>query len=346
MKGILSLYKQMHLTAKISFWGILILYSVTLMAPILAPYDYAEQHRKHPHAPITKIHFIHQDENGSKIGWPYVCQYKLTDVKRRIYKEDVNKKYAIQFWTEDNRLFGTEKRGKIFLLGTDSVGRDIFSRILYGGRISLTIPLAGVFISLFFGLLIGSVSGYFGGLTDDFVMGMCLIIMSIPGFPLLIVLAGVIPSGVSSAMTFLMIVVIMSFIGWAGLARVIRGMTASTREQDFVTASKALGASHWWIITRHILPSVLNYAIISASMSIPGYIMGESGLSMIGLGIQEPQASWGNMLSEAMKNVQILSSQPTLLVPGLMILFTVMYFNFLGDFLRDFYDPRTKRSLG
>jgi peptide/nickel transport system permease protein len=238
-------------------------------------------------------------------------------------------------------LFGTVGAGKINLLGTDEQGRDEFSRLLFGGRISLFIGLVGIVISFPLGMLVGGISGYFSGWLDALLMRLVEVLMTIPGIYLLVALAAVLPPGLSSAQRFLLIVLITSFISWAGLARVIRGQVLSLKEQEFVQAAKAMGAKSLYIIVRHVLPQTATYIIISATLAVPGFIVAESVLSLIGLGIQQPDPSWGNLLSLA-TNASIIVLQPWLIwPPALLIILTVLAFNLLGDGLRDALDPRS-----
>ena len=227
------------------------------------------------------------------------------------------------------------------LLGTDNSARDMFSRLIYGGRISLSIGLVGIAISFPIGMLVGGISGYFGGAVDAILMRIVEVIMTIPSIYLLISLSVILPLGLSSSQRFLLIVIIISFITWAGLARVIRGEVLSLKERTFVQASQSMGGRSLHIILRHILPQTATYVIISATLAVPGFIISEAVLSLIGLGIQEPDPSWGNMLT-AGNNAAILVLHPWIIwPPAALIVITVLSFNVLGDGLRDALDPRS-----
>ncbi|MEM8503593.1 MAG: ABC transporter permease [Cyanobacteria bacterium P01_D01_bin.1] len=227
------------------------------------------------------------------------------------------------------------------LFGTDKAARDVFSRLVFGGRISLGIGLVGISISFPLGLLVGGISGYFGGAIDSILMRLVEVIMTIPSIYLLVALGVILPPQLDSSQRFLLIVLIISFIGWAGLARVIRGEVLSLKERTFVQASRSMGGRSLHIITRHILPQTATYVIIAATLSIPSYIVSEAVLSLIGLGITEPDPSWGNMLS-AGTDASILVLNPWLVwPPAALIVIVVLCFNLLGDGLRDALDPRS-----
>jgi len=267
---------------------------------------------------------------------------QMVDPQARKFVEDRAGKTYVHMLSFGH-LFTTEPGAPpYFLMGSEGLGRDLFSRIVYGSRVSMFVGLIGVTISFGLGITVGALSGYVGGLLDNLIMRWSEIEMSLPSFYFLLALAAIIPSGMSAVATFFMIVAIMSFISWAGFARIIRGMAASVRSVPFVEAARALGGSRWRVLTRHVMPSVLGYAIVAATLSIPGFILGESALSLLGLGIQEPASSWGNLLAQA-EDVQNLARYPWILIPGIFIFLAVMSFNFLGDHLRDRLDPSSRR---
>ena len=346
---------------KIASFILVILYFSVIFAPFFAPYHYDDDDVLHSYAPPTKIHFINLSaRGGSALGgeekqfgpFVYGQAYEINKYYQRIYREDKEKIYPVKFfargfkykflgiWETDRHLFGVDG-AKLYLLGADLRGRDIFTRILYGGRISLSIGLIGAAISLFIGLIVGGLSGYFGGKIDNFTMRICEMVMMVPSFYLMLALRASFPPNLTSAQVYLLIIVILSFIGWAATARIIRGMAISLRENEYVYAAKAMGLSHFKIIIRHILPHTFSYAIVAVVLRIPAYILGEAGLSLIGLGIQEPEASWGNLLSSSLGIVNIRFF-PWILIPGLFIIVTVICFNVLGDILRDIFDPKRR----
>jgi len=326
--------------ARVSIVVLLLFYLFAAASPVIAPYDPAYQYRDLPDCPPMALHLSHGADRAHGLFFAYPA--KMLDPLARRFTDDRSRKTFIRFFYRGH-LFTTEDPAMPwFMLGSEALGRDLFSRIVYGARVSMCIGLVGVLISFSLGIFVGAFSGYVGGWIDNLIMRWCEIEMSLPQFYFLLALAAVIPSGMSPVATFFMIVAIMSFISWAGFARVIRGMAAAVRSAPYVDAGRTLGGSRRRILGRHVIPSLLGFATINASLSIPGYILGESALSLLGLGIQEPAASWGNLLSQAM-DPQNIEHYPWVLIPGIFISATVMAFNFLGDHLRDRLDPAKLR---
>ncbi len=340
--------------AKLGAVLLLIFYTVAILADFVAPYDPYESLLNTSLLPPTQIHFIAPD--GQFIG-PHI--YPTTqgsvDVNTgdRQVIVDTRQPSPLVFFTKgypyklfgiisgDRHLFGATGEARINLLGTDEQARDQFSRLVHGSRISLSIGLVGIAISFPLGLLIGGISGYFGSWIDSVLMRFVEVLMTIPGLYLLVALAAVLPPGLTSAQRFILIVIITSFISWTGLARVIRGQVLSIKQLEFVQAARAMGANPLYIIVRHVLPQTATYVIISATLSVPSFIVAESVLSLIGLGIQQPDPSWGNLLSLS-TNASVLVLQPWLVwPPAILIILTVLAFNLLGDGLRDALDPRS-----
>ena len=235
----------------------------------------------------------------------------------------------------------TSPTGGFFVLGTDALGRDILSRLLHGSRVSLTVGLLGALVSFTIGLLIGGIAGYAGGVVDNILMRLAEVVIAIPGIYLLFALRATFPSNLTSVQVYILIVVILSGIGWASLSRIIRGLVLSIKSEDYVMSARTMGLSHLKIITKHILPNTFSFVIIQATLTIPGFILGESALSLLGLGITEPQSSWGLMLAVA-RNYRVMNQFPWILVPGFFIFLAIMAWNFFGDGIRDSVDPRSK----
>ncbi len=302
---------------------------LAVFADFIAPYPYDLQNRTAPFHPPTRIHLF---KDGSPT-FPYVHPYRMTDPLFKVYEEDKNVACKLRFFGKTEygyKLLSVEEPCHIYLLGTDKLGRDIFSRLVYGSRVSLTIGLVGVSITFLLGSLIGGISGYFGGKVDTLIMRLVEVLLAIPTFYLMLSLRSVFPLTMESFHVFLMVIFILSFLGWAGLARVVRGMVLSIREKEFVQSAKTYGAGTLRILRVHILPNAYYYLIVSATLSFPGYILAEASLSFLGLGIQEPFPSWGNMLSDA-RNVNLVVAHPWILSPGIALFLLVIAFNLLGD---------------
>ncbi len=338
--------------SKLSVTALIILgmiYFTAIFANFFSPYRYDDGSLIYRWAPPVRVHFINIKR---RVFRPYIYGYKVKTDKyyRRVYSVDKTSIYAIHFfvkgfrykilglWSSDRHLFGITG-ARLYLLGADLKGRDVLSRLLYGARVSLSIGFIGVAISFTLGIIVGGISGYFGGWADNVIMRIVEMMMMIPGFYLMLALRASFPPNLNSVQIYLLIVVILSFIGWASIARVIRGMCLSLRNREFVLAAKAAGLGNFRIIMRHIVPHTFSYAIAAVFLSIPGYIIGEAALSILGLGIQEPQASWGNMLAltQGIVNIQLY---PWMLSPGIMILIVTVCFNIVGDTLRDILDPK------
>jgi peptide/nickel transport system permease protein len=332
---------------------LLVLYTMALFADILSPYPTDLQRRELFYHPPTPLRW--RDASGTWLWRPHVAATRFAPgTAERTFVDDPNALVPVRFFVLSYpyrylglipmrlHLFGTPEQAPIFLLGTDELGRDVFSRLLRGSQISLSVGLIAIIITFSLGLVVGGISGYYGGAIDNVLMRFCEVIMSVPSFYLLLALAGVLPPTLPAGVTYILIIMILSFVGWAGLARVIRGIALSVREREYVEAARALGISDFKIVVRHVLPSTFSFAIVSATLAVPGYILGEAGLSFLGLGIREPMPSWGNMLSAAQK-LEVLEHYYWILVPGVLIFFTVMAFNFLGDGLRDALDPKLRR---
>jgi len=311
------------------------LYGLAIFADFICPYSYQDEDRNFSYCPPTAVEFL---DHGRWVP-PFIYGRALTfdSIHRRVYVIDHDQKYPLRF-LKARRLVTVDAPGRFYLWGADARGRDLFSRIWYGARISLSIGLLGVAISFVLGLLIGGIAGYYGGWVDGALMRLCEMFMMIPGFYLMLALRAAVPENFNSVQVYLSVVVILALIGWASLARIIRGMALSLRERDFVLAAKTLGVPDIVIIFKHILPQTISFSCATLMLTVSSYILAEAGLSVVGLGIQDPIPSWGNLLSDAMGIVPVIFA-PWILLPGLFIFIAVMCFNVIGDALRDAFDP-------
>jgi peptide/nickel transport system permease protein len=349
-----------HRLAMVSLAVIAVMYIVALFAGFFAPTVTSAYHRAYVAAPPQPINWI---DNGQFA--PYVYGYKLeTDARtyKRTHTVDTEEKIPLGFFvrgepyrvglhglpipginqlyfTWDVHLFGPVNAGDPFYpLGADDVGRDMLSRLIYGAQVSLSVGLVGVFLSLALGILLGGLSGLIGGWVDNIIQRVIEILRSIPDIPLWMALATAVPPRWDPIWVYFGITVILSLLGWTGMARVVRGKFLSLREEDFIIAAELDGVPRRRIITAHMLPSFMSHIIASATLAIPGMILGETALSFLGLGLRQPVVSWGVMLQESM-DITAIANMPWLLLPGLAVVITVLSFNFLGDGLRDAADP-------
>lgn len=329
-----------------------LLYFCAAFADPLTPYSMDFNDADVANAPPSTIHW---HNIKGEVVTPYVLQVERTfnhETYQQSYTEIGGNGYPLQLFIKgepyklfgiipgDIHLFGVPNPGHLFLLGSDINGRDNFSRLFFGAQKSLTIGFLGLFIAFPIGIIYGGMSGFLGGAIDNGMMRLAEAIMSIPSFYLLIGLAAMLPPEMTSSQRFALITVILSFIGWAGLARVVRGMVLSIREEEFVQAARAAGMPEFFNVIKHVLPQTASFIIVAATLQVPSFILSESGLSFIGLGIQQPDASWGNMLKAALDNANELVDQPWLLAPGFLIFITILCFNNVGDVLRDVLDPK------
>lgn len=342
-----------HPLAIVCMVMIALLYLASICAGFLSPHDPNATHVTHVHAPPSGVRIFHEGSLHRPFVYPLRAEFS-EDGMERFYTQDrsnpvpvrvlvrSDETYRFLGLVETNvRLVGTTDE-KWFPLGTDRLGRDLLSRIFYGSRVSLTIGVVGVLISTILGTLIGTLSGYFGGWVDNLVQRSIEILMSFPAIPLWIALAAALPPHWSPTAIYFGIVVILSLVGWGGLARQIRGLVLSYRERDFVLAARASGASHWYIIKSHLIPSCTGFLVVVSTLAIPATILGETALSFLGLGVRPPMISWGVLLEEAQR-VRVLVQYPWLLLPAVPVLLTVVTFNLLGDSLRDALEPEGGR---
>jgi len=347
-----------HKLAMVGAVVVLGLYVLAAFCEFFAPYNPNSKVARFKYAPPQRVRFV--DEAGRVSLRPFVYGFKREqnpESMRWSYYEDSETKYPLRFftrgepytfwglWEANVHLFGLrDAEGEavtLSLLGRDRMGRDVLSRVIYGTRISMSIGLVGVALSLSLGILLGGISGYYGGLVDLVIQRMIEFLRSMPSIPLWMALAAAVPLMWPPLWVYFAVTVILSFIGWTGMARVVRGRFLALREEDFVMAARLAGCGELRVILRHMVPSFLSHIIASVTLSIPGMILSETSLSFLGLGLRAPIISWGVLLQEA-QNVRTVALAPWLLMPALAVVIAVLSFNFLGDGLRDAADPYTR----
>ena len=315
-----------------------------------ATQDLTKRHQDFVYAPPQRIHFF--DADGVFHLRPFVyAQTRSRDpvTMRRIYTEDTSTRFPLYLFVRGDPyelwgLFPSDlhfigvKEGYLFLFGTERLGRDLFSRTLHAARISLSIGLIGVGLSFILGCVLGGISGFYGGAIDTVIQRVIEFLVSIPTLPLWMALAAAVPAEWPQVRVYFAITIILSVVGWAGLARVVRGKVLSLREEDFVQAAAIAGSKDGSIIVRHILPSFFSYLIVHVTLAVPRMFLGETALSFLGLGLQVPVVSWGVLLSEG-QNVQTIAIHPWIIIPAIFVIVSVLAFNFVGDGLRDAADP-------
>ena len=341
-----------HKLAQLGMIVLAVFYTMAIFAGFIAPHDPLHRYKEYSASPPTRIYI--RDLNGN-LRAPFIYQYvrgRDPVTMRPVYKANADVTYPVrlfvkgdpyEFWglfETDIHLFGTPgtEAQPFFLLGSDGLGRDVFSRICHGSRISLTVGLVGVSLSFILGLILGGVSGYFGGVPDDIIQRIIEVLTSLPTIPLWMALAAALPQNWPQLRIYFGTTIILSIVGWTGLARVVRGKMLSMREEDFVMAAHLDGESEWKIITRYMLPGFTSYIIVSLTGSLPGMILGETALSFLGIGLHPPTISWGVMLQDA-QDLMVVAQLPWVLWPVAFVVTAVLMFNFVGDGLRDAADP-------
>jgi peptide/nickel transport system permease protein len=338
-----------HRLAVVSAAVLLLFYASIVVVEFLAPYNLHTRNSRFIYAPPQGVHLFHE---GRLVGpFVYGFSYRLDmDTLKRVYTPDPRKPQPLRFfcrgddytfwglWKSDLHLVCPAENGTFFLMGTDRLGRDVFSRILHGARISLTVGLLGIAVSFVLGIVLGGISGYYGGWIDNVIQRLIEILRSFPMIPLWLSLSAALPVTWDPLWVFFGITLILGLVDWTGLARSVRSKVLALREEEFAQAARLMGAGPSRIIGRHLIPSFMSHLIASATLSIPGMILGETALSFLGLGVRPPMTSWGVLLNDA-QNVNVIALYPWLMLPVVPVVIVVLAFNFMCDGLLDAADP-------